>query len=136
MKDIVGFEGLYAVTKDGRIWAYPRIRKLTSALGKVFNTHHKGRWLSPRIDHDGYSWIHIKKNKQATAKKVHRYVALAYIPNPLNLPEINHKNCNKLDNRVQNLEWCTRKENAAHAIANGRYVEREIQRKLKRKALR
>lgn len=63
----------------------------------------------------GYSGICIKKHML----KVHRLVAKAFIPNPRNLPFVNHKDGNKTNNHVDNLEWCTPKENAQHAIRNG-----------------
>jgi len=53
-------------------------------------------------------------NGKSTGKLLHRLLALTYIPNPDNKPDINHKNGKKLDNRVENLEWCTRSENSLH----------------------
>lgn len=125
LKDIPGFEGLYGVTKHGRVWAHPKEIERGSSLGKRFKTYHKGKWLKNRIDKEGYAYVTLTTNKVRQTKKVHRYIAMAYLPNPKNLPEVNHKNCKKLDNRVSNLEWCTRMQNVQHAILNGRYAERD-----------
>jgi hypothetical protein len=108
MKDIKGFEGLYAITKDGRIWSYPRIGNSLKGRWRKFNLHRKGYYLC--ILRDRYS--------KAKGYYIHRLVADTYIKNPLNLKEINHKNCNKLDNRQENLEWCTHLDNMRHAYKN------------------
>lgn len=130
-KDVAGFEGQYAVTKDGRVWSYPRNRERKSPLGKDFKMFFPGRWLKPRLDREGYAWVWLRKKPMTLARKIHRFVAQAYIPNPFELLEINHKNGIKTDNRVENLEWCTRKQNVAHAVANGFFDAREARRKAK-----
>lgn len=118
MKDIPQFEGLYAITKNGEIWAYPRSRKHKSKKGMNFNVLYDGKWLKPKQNKDGYLYIILYKNKKAITRKIHRFVALTYIPNPLNKKEVNHINGNKHDNNVNNLEWNTRQENATHAGKN------------------
>lgn len=86
-------------------------------LGNVFNIFNKK--LSPAMDSKGYLRYGLSINKQLVTKKAHRLVAQAFIPNPLNKPCVNHKNGIKSDNRVENLEWVTFKENTTHAIKNG-----------------
>lgn len=108
MKDITGYEGLYAVTEDGKIWAYPRER--SSSFGK---------WLKVCVNNAGYPYISLSKDKKHRSYTVHRLIATAYLPNPSNLPEVNHKNAVKTDNRLENLEWCTHAQNVAHAIELG-----------------
>lgn len=92
--DIKGFER-YQITDDGRVWS------------KISN-----KWLVPKVTQDGYLRVGLcngtKKVKQAL---IHRLVAEAFIPNNDNLPQINHKDENKTNNKVENLEWCSSQYN-------------------------
>lgn len=94
MKDIENFEGLYAITSCGKVWSYRR---------KIF--------LKPQVDKDGYQIVGLHKNGEVKNCKIHRLVAEAYLPNPENLPQVNHKDENKVNNCLQNLEWCDSKYN-------------------------
>jgi HNH endonuclease/NUMOD4 motif len=114
MKDIPGYEGLYAVTEDGRVWSYPKEWPSgNGATGK-----HDGKWLKPAVNSCAYLSLIICKDKKQISKLAHRLVAETYIPNPVNLPEINHKDGNKLNNHIDNLEWCSRQENVNLSILN------------------
>ena len=95
--DIKGYEGLYAVTPDGRVWSY-----------------RSNRWLSLVKDKAGYFQVCLCKDGEETKPLVHRLVAQAFIPNPDRYPCINHINEDKGDNRVENLEWCTYSYNNAY----------------------
>jgi len=116
MKDVKGYEGLYAVTTDGKIWSYA---KPCSSKNGIF--------LKPRLTicrnnrntpHSHYS-VQLYKNSIGKSILIHRLVAQTFILNPENKPDINHLDGNPLNNNVDNLEWCTKSENIQHAIKNG-----------------
>jgi len=106
IKDIPGFEGLYAITKDGRVWGY---KKWRSNAG----------WRKVSDNWSGYKRIQLRKNGKYHYLTIHRLVAMTYIPNPKDLPCINHKDGNKQNNAVKNLEWCTYADNIHHADRTG-----------------
>jgi len=115
-KDVIGFEGLYMVSNMGNVKSLNRWIEFANNGTRAKHLY-KGRLLRPRIVR-GYSVVSLCKNGKADQRKVHRLVAQAYIPNPENKPEVNHKNGIKGDNSVGNLEWSTRKENQQHAFDN------------------
>lgn len=102
-KDIYDFKEKYEVSNCGRIR-----NKITNHILKFTNQY--GDYFS----------IILYDNNHKRTTRVHREVAVAFIPNPNNLPVVNHKNCNKQDNRVENLEWCSYRGNVLHAIKNNR----------------
>lgn len=113
--DIPGYEGRYAVTRDGRIWSHPK--QWIGSTGGLRS--HNGFWMKAKKERNGYYTVSLlDRNVQSKTYSIHRLVARIYIPNPDDLPQVNHKNCNKADNRVENLEWMTSRENIAHAIEN------------------
>lgn len=109
---IQGYEGLYAVDKCGFVWN-------TSGNDGRFHTKdwtpappRKMRMVS---DKDGYFSVFLYKNGKVARRRVHRLVAKAFLPNPDNKPIVNHKDGNKQNNHVNNLEWATISENNKHA---------------------
>lgn len=94
-KDIVGYEGKYQV----------------SSLGRIKNFK-KNTFLKPINHSGGYLNVDLYKNGTSLKKFIHRLVAEAFIPNPNNLPEVNHKDEYKKNNNVNNLEWCSPKYNS------------------------
>lgn len=108
---ITGFIG-HEVSSNGRVRS---IDHETNCRGKIYRV--KGKIRKSCKNHRGYSLVQlVSKGK---AYPVHRLVASAFVPNPNQLPEVNHKDGDKENNRVDNLEWCTRGENARHAVATG-----------------
>jgi hypothetical protein len=90
--------------------------------GKVFRKWNYGyKQLKPYIDEYGYNKISLFIDKKVISKRIHRLVAECYIKNPNDLPEVNHKDTNKLNNNLNNLEWITHRENIDHAISNNLY---------------
>lgn len=82
--------------------------------GTIYSKKNK-KYLKQQLNHKGYPVVKLCKNGVQKEFFIHRLVAMHYIPNPKNKPQINHKNGNKLINCVSNLEWVTNKENIAHA---------------------
>lgn len=106
-RPIKGYEGLYEVSNLGRVRSLDRW--CSHRRGKQLK---KGKILLGGKDYDGYRLVLLYKEGKRKTFKVHRLVAEAFIPNPNNLPQVNHKDENKLNNSVDNLEWCDAKYNS------------------------
>ena len=91
---------------------------LASIDGEIFSIKLNG-FLKKSVGKSGYFQVGISNGNKIVNRRVNRLIAMAWIPNPLNKCCVNHKNCNKKDNRVDNLEWCTSAENLLHASLNG-----------------
>lgn len=108
-KDIKDYEGLYQVSNLGRIKSLSRFHY--TGWGKNKGYIKKEKILKPRYDKKGYQMVVLYKNGIGKNFKVHRLVAEAFIPNPNNLPQINHKDEIKRNNIFTNLDWCDCKYN-------------------------
>lgn len=112
-KDIKGYEGFYQVSSLGNI----------KSLGNSFRK--KEKLLKQHFNTQGYYHVLLCGKIKPRASVIHRIVAKAFIENPQNKPEVNHINGNKIDNRLENLEWCTADENRQHAYSLGLKCEGE-----------
>ncbi len=117
LRDVPGYEGLYSVTADGRIWSHAR--QWRSGRGGETVRRKPGHWMKLHIARHGYPMVVLSRDARQSTKYVHQIVASAWVPNPRGLPQINHVNAVKADCRACNLEWCTASGNVRHARALG-----------------
>lgn len=112
--EIPNYEGYYEVSTCGTV------RSMTKRVRQHRGTQlKKGKVLSPAADRFGYLKCALSRNNKLHTFTVHRLVAITFIPNPKRLKEVNHKDGNKANNHVSNLEWCNRLGNMTHAKDNG-----------------
>lgn len=109
-KEIKGYESCY----------------LISNLGNVFSIQ-KNKKMSFGDNGRGYKFIYLWINKDKKRFYVHRLVAINFLKNPNNYNQVNHKNCDKSNNAVYNLEWCSEEQNIKHAVKNKRFYSSEYQ---------
>lgn len=112
MKDIPNYKGLYAATEDGRIWSYPKL------TGNGFIR--PGMFLPGWKTIAGYTAHTLYDGRKRKKFLAHRLIALTFLPVVDGKDCINHKNFVRTDNGIENLEWCTRGENARHSAKHGR----------------
>ena len=110
-KDIGGFEGIYQVSNFGNVRSLDRVISRRNCSPYLC----KGRMLKQSINMGGYAWIRLSNGAQSKLCRIHRLVAEAFIPNTNNYPVVNHKDENKLNNNVGNLEWCTYSYNTTYS---------------------
>lgn len=108
-KDILDYEDLYQVSNLGQIQS-----KLNLKV------------LKPAIDRYGYTKVGLTKNGKTKSFKVHRLVAIAFLPNPDNKEQVNHKDHNKLNNNVENLEWVSHRENMIHHFSKQKKTSKYV----------
>lgn len=104
VKWIEGYEGKYAIDKKGRVWS--------------FRDKHKNfriKRMKYQLSSKGYLNVGLHKDSKPKRYRIHRLLALAFIPNPDNLTQVNHKDGNKLNITIPNLEWCTGSHNVKHS---------------------
>lgn len=102
MKTIPGYENLYSITTNGKVWS-----------------HKKDKFVNQVNHNKGYKVVRLYIGAKEKSYLVHRLVAMTYLKPDSTRPWVNHKDCNKRNNHVSNLEWCTRRENMLHAVDNG-----------------
>lgn len=128
-KDVAGYEGYYQISNMGRVKSLDRMvnsaRSSTGfrlSKGRILKTYFArcGKCRKHSNTENAYELIHLYKGVNEKAFTIHRLVAEAFIPNPKNLPQINHKDENKANNRASNLEWCDSLYNANYGTRNER----------------
>lgn len=115
-KDVRGYGGLYQISNLGKVKALGKKRRMP------YGGYHMYRdtIMAGALDGSGYRFVGLSKKGIKKLPKIHRLVGFAFIPNPYKKPCINHKDNNRSNNIVINLEWCTYKENMQHASRQGR----------------
>ena len=110
-KDVIGYEGKYQVSNLGNV--------------RSLDYMHTGnaKELKQYTNRYGYKMVRLCKNGDMKAFSVHKLVAMSFIPNPNNYPQVNHKDCNPLNNKVDNLEWCTAEYNNTYNNKHIRALE-------------
>jgi len=113
-KEIDGYNGIYFVSNLGNV------KSITHYLtGRNGSGKQNGRVLKQTKCYKGYLRVSLSLDKKKFTTGAHRLVAKAFVSNPLNLPQVNHKDGIKTNNYPDNLEWCTNKENQIHAVKTG-----------------
>lgn len=110
VKNVIGYEGLYLIDNLGNVVSLPKIQ------GR--RLHNKYKILNAKVNKFGYKEVALTKDGKTKTLLLHRLIAQHFVPNPNSLPCVNHKNGVKSDNRIENLEWCTKSQNTKHAFDN------------------
>ena len=116
-KDIQGYEGFYQISNLGNVKSLERVID----KGNGILQHRKERIMNKRESVDGYYIAKLNVNKKSKSIAIHILVARHFIDNPNNYPEVNHKDCNRKNNQVDNLEWCTHQQNVEYSKQLGHY---------------
>jgi len=135
-KPVKDYEGIYEVSSLGRVRSLDRILPNYTSKGISGTKIIKGRVLkSHKSTTSNYYYVHLRGNGASKEVSVHRLVAKAFVPNPNNLPQVNHIDENPANNRFGNLEWCTAKYNINYGTRSKRVSETRISRASKGRAV-
>ena len=121
-KSVKGYGGYYEVDQFGRVFAVDRVVHV-SDNGREYDKHLPSRQMKQSVHTKGYKTVPLTKGGKTTTKFVHRLVAEAFIPNPDDLPFVNHIDEDKTNNFVENLEWCTEQYNSTYGKAREKHAK-------------
>lgn len=114
-KPVLGYEDLYEVSNLGRVRSLDRIERIPDKNGVYHDRVRKGMILKQNYDgRRNYLHVSLRRNGNGVSRNVHRIVAQAFVPNPNGYAEVNHKDEDKTNNSVENLEWCDHKYNSRY----------------------
>lgn len=131
-KDIKGYEGLYQISTLGQYRSCDRYILCKNRWGQSMYVFHKGKCMKQYVNNKGYYTARLYKNGSQKTYLIHRLVAETFIPNPNNLPEVNHKDEKKNNNCVDNLHWCTKVFNNGYGKLD-KYGRRKSRRHIMKK---
>lgn len=126
-KDVIGFEGMYQVSDLGNVKSLggaDRLHVSKRGIRKIIKT--KPKQMTPCVQNLGYTSVTFHKDGKHSVCRVHRLVAIAFIPREDGKNDVNHKNGIKSDNRLSNLEWNTRQENIIHSYKMGLSTQHKL----------
>lgn len=120
-RDVIDYEGLYQISNLGRVKSIERLKQNNSKL-QIVSGCIKTQFLTRKK----YCYSVLYKDNKKKMKTIHRMVGIAFIPNHKNLPEVNHKDFNKLNNTLTNLEWSTGEDNRRHRSLNEKSTSKYV----------
>ena len=133
--DVVGYEGRYRVSSAGNVLSVGHSIVDSAGRMRVF----PDKILSPCYGRNPrHAYAHVSLNKPDGAQqrvRIHRLVAEAFIPNPDGLPQVNHKDGNKANNNVENLEWCSIRDNLLHSFRTGLHPNQKFEKEAGKRAV-
>jgi hypothetical protein len=118
-KDIPDYEGLYQVSDLGRVKSLEK-----TLIKNKIKCVYKALIKKPHISKRGYWEIGLCKNSLGITKKIHRLIAISFIDNPKNHPQVNHIDGNRLNNIISNLEWVNNRENSCHRVKSSNWTSK------------